>query len=91
MSDDDNKEPDKIARITFIVRKDDENVSPEEQEQLRRRLEQLFSLYLHGRMNQDISGLEPRNKHPVRRRKKMVIPPYPTVACESNNRPPFKE
>lgn len=91
MNDDDNKEPDKIARITFIVRKDDENVSPEEQERLRRRLEQLFSLYIHGKMDKDISGLEPRNKHPVRRRRKKVIPSYETVPCDSSNRPPFEE
>ena len=90
MSDDDNKEPDKIAKITFIVRKDSEQ-SPEEQEQLRKRLEELFKIYVHGKMDQDISGLEPRNKHPVRRRKKIVIPAYPTVACVSNNRPPFEE
>jgi len=90
MSDDDNKEPDKIAKITFIVRKDSEQ-SPEEQEQLRKRLEELFKIYVHGKMDQDISGIEPRNKHPVRRRKKIVIPAYPTVACVSNNRPPFEE
>ena len=90
MSDDDNKEPDKIAKITFIVRKDAEQ-SPEEQEHLRKRLEELFKIYVHGKMDQDISGIEPRNKHPVRRRKRLLIPPYHTIPCDASNREPDEE
>ena len=89
MSGDDDKQTKFIPKISFIVRKDDESVSPEDQERLRKRLEELFNIYAYGRMNEDISGLE--RKPQVRRRKKVVVEPYKAVPCDASNRPPFEE
>jgi hypothetical protein len=91
MSNDDDGEDKVVPKIAFIIRKDDENLTQEQQDQLRKRLEELFNIYAYGKMTQDISGLEPRNKHPVRRSRKVPVEPYKMVACPANNRPPFEE